>query len=479
MGLSHVSLAACFVACSSAPLSENAGRAGDCTLISSGVACVRDADCAASETCSPVVNGNAVTTECVAQRAGAAAPGEPCLNDCECATGLCHESACTSTCALTCSGCAACRPVTYSSGDASGEVRACVFGAPWDRPILELGSVPVPDAGTGPISFEIPEGTAAFTLIAESSSGCIVPLRLSSPAGEDWFRRPSATDPGANLVRAAQASEALTMFVSDAYPAAPLPAGSWTVELDAISCTYEDPNYVDPSVLDRVAVILMDRPGGALDVNVHLTPRFAIQADDPEADEYFVGVMEQFWRLIEAGGLERGALAIFAADTELETLNDAREVDAACKVVSAASACGGPAIDVLGVRTLYGDAIGISPGVPGAPVTDGVPDSCIVLKPGVETSRTGTVMAHETFHFLGLRHTSESAGASCTDPNPYVVPECFDRIDDTDECAAPSETSAGCGDFTNLMYPINLPGLELPEVTEGQRAVLARSVVTR
>jgi hypothetical protein len=103
---------------------------------------------------------------------------------------------------------------------------------------------------------------------------------------------------------------------------------------------------------------------------------------------------------------------------------------------------------------------GVTGALPGPPGVYGRPSSGLTLAPLASGPQaTGTLLAHEVLHYLGLFHTSDEFLGG-------------DLITDTPECANPAGSS--CPDARNLMFPY-FPTRDPLTLSEGQQKVLEGS----
>ncbi|MEM1026288.1 MAG: hypothetical protein AAGD10_21205 [Myxococcota bacterium] len=118
--------------------------------------------------------------------------------------------------------------------------------------------------------------------------------------------------------------------------------------------------------------------------------------------------------------------------------------------------------------------IGVSSGIPGPAGLHGSGGSGVVMTgeflglgtatdPLAGARLTGSVMAHEMGHFLGLFHTTESDGTTT------------DAIPDSPNCVG-QPLGPDCPDFTNVMFPS--ASLAATELSPGQDAVLQSNPLT-
>jgi hypothetical protein len=130
------------------------------------------------------------------------------------------------------------------------------------------------------------------------------------------------------------------------------------------------------------------------------------------------------------------------------------------------------AVNLFFVRSLGDGLFGISLGLPGSLGIPGTTGSGVVISvsaheeaSGFDVRNFGQTMSHESGHFLGLYHTSESDGSL------------HDTISDTPECAATGGQLApsACADGQNFMFWAGV-GFD---VSAGQKFVLLRCPIVK
>jgi GNAT superfamily N-acetyltransferase len=402
------------------------------------VPCTDDSDCPAARRCDERVSC------CVSAGAPCALLPLPdacaCRADADCASGMCLAQALGPTCT----------PVVAPLAST-----------------IELGSFPTAAVGgTGDVPFDLPAGSVAFTIIAESAGEqlCLHPRRLVDPSGFVWYDRSFATAP---LVTPWTGYPVLTLLVPDNDWTAPPPAGTWTISVDTYACAppadpvddfalfgeiaYGAATPVD-GVVDRLAVIPKEAPGGTLHVNLHLTPVTGITTAAAPNNEFIAGFLARFWEVYGAdgAGYEEGVTTYYDASSAFDTIDDSVEQYQACAAIAEPAPDAGPAMNLLLVGGFDGDLagiIGVAAAIPGALVHAHVYQACVVMEIyPLSSDVMGTVVAHEVGHFFGLRHTTELGGG-------FV-----DAITDTPECPpALWMNPSSCPDWENVMFPISGP----------------------
>lgn len=384
---------------------------------------------------------------------------EPCTADADCRTGLCHDGRCITPCGA-CPSDFECQPATLTRMGASLDHGVCTW---WPvQPVVELGPAVTTASAPATLSFDLPAGGPAFTLVLEDFDDVVpVVTRLTAPDGRLFIG--NAPDAGpADLARCASGVGSATVLVpgSDLDEARPLP-GRWTVEVT----TFDPMGYpltLTPVAahVERVAAVLK-RPerGGVVDVTIQMAPEVGYSVADG-GGTWVKALLTRFEALTRAkAGVSVGDVRLVSlppdAGVTLSTLAD----NQALWAKYAQGAVASRPINVMVVKDLT-FAGGVSGGTPGAPGVYGRPGSGITLAPlGSGPQATGTLMAHEVLHWLGLFHTSDEFFGG-------------DLVSDTPECADP--TGGGCPDARNLMFPYFPTGDPLT-LTAGQQKVLEGS----
>lgn len=384
---------------------------------------------------------------------------ETCTADADCRTGLCHDGRCVTPCGA-CPSDFECQPATLTRTGTSLDHGVCTW---WPvQPVVELGPAVTTASAPATLSFELPAGAPAFTLVLEDFDDVVpVVTKLTAPDGRLFIG--NAPDAGpADLARCASGVGSATVLVpgSDRDEARTLP-GRWTVEVK----TFDPSGYpltLTPLAghVERVAAVLK-RPerGGQVDLTIQMAPEVGYSVADG-GGTWVKALLTRFEALTRAkAGVSVGEVRLVSlppdAGVTLSTLADNQALWARYAQGAVASR----PINVMVVKDLA-FAGGVSGGTPGAPGVYGRPGSGITIAPlGSGPQATGTLMAHEVLHWLGLFHSSDEFFGG-------------DLVSDTPECADP--TGSGCPDARNLMFPYFPTGDPLT-LTAGQQKVLEGS----
>ena len=321
--------------------------------------------------------------------------------------------------------------------------------------------------------YEVAEDTTSYMVVPFSEDGKrIEPQRIEGPGAPVDFQ-------GANQFQAVTAM----MFGSlnpTVVPATPhhigqLHAGAHRYTLD--------------SEAERVCWYQLEESsaGSQIDLNIYLVD-VGISAASAPRDANLNALLDQFERVYEGAGIRLGEVRYFNIEGEAaQRYSVIRSELEMGQLLTFTEPPGPTKDDVLSLNVVFiqtfalpngGGVLGISPGLPGPAGLHGTPNSGVVFTAeflGQQfregggrvvdgNTYTGNVLAHETGHYLGLFHTTETDQRT-TDP-----------LRDTPNCRG-SDFPFGCPDETNLMFP--LAGLGHSEVTPGQIAVIQANPLTK
>jgi hypothetical protein len=412
-----------------------------------GVPCTDDSECGGG-VCR--LTGSALRCS----TAGGALAGTACSTDGQCASGLCEAFLCQELCS-TCGDGAACRPLSITREGATRELQVCQPFRHW--PSLELGGVATDATGSAEITFTLPEGVAAFTVLLEGDPmQRMAVTRLVAPDGTvllDTSDQDADLNPGTLYVGAAS----VLVPSSDVVATRPR-AGVHRMTV----ATYALADVVGMTrvagMVLRVAVLMepVGQAGGTLDLALGISPGSGLSGMAGQITRD--AAVSQLRTSLRAAGVALGAVEFHDLPAEFDTVADG---DTARRLCTGYSRAGphGTSVNVFAVDVLS-FAGGFSGGIPGPPGVYSAPASGIVLGALGSGRDTGILMAHEVMHFLGLRHTTELNGAR-------------DVISDTPFCASGTEV-ANCPDYLNLMFP-TFPLRPDLTLSAGQQRVLMGS----
>ena len=300
-------------------------------------------------------------------------------------------------------------------------------------------------ANAGAASFEwlVAAGTTSFVVTAFTPDGLLTPLRVEQPSGAvndlqtafDWQSTTALNEQWLNPVL----MPPTTLFPSHISPG--------TYRYDVQTTGSEVCWYVANGVM-----------GNQIRLVVHLVGVPGINASSAAQDPDLQATIAHAQAIYASVGLDLSVERYVDPAPDVVTLyrivRDLQDVRALVATADIGTSNPDEAlrIPVFIVET-YMAGIGTSRGVPGPPGLMRSRASGVLLTsallgtmpmgnfdPRIQDGNlvTGTILAHEVGHYLGLRHTTELAGE--VDPLP-----------DTPECSPPLDLN--CPDLTNLMFP--------------------------
>lgn len=242
---------------------------------------------------------------------------------------------------------------------------------------------------------------------------------------------------------------------------------------------------------------------GKLDFHLYLAGIEGLDASNALQNEKFAAMWAEATRLLAKAGIEPGAITLHdVADAGLHEVtgpSSAAGTDLG-NLFSLSGANPGNQVHLFFVKRLSQESgdplLGISGGVPGPGGKGGTPHSGIVanaetlfevIPDGADDRNFGPklvaqIAVHETFHYLGLNHTSER-DASGHDPIADTA-ECTIEAHDANTNGAVSTAECAAVDSTNLMFWAGVDYSKLPAeadvvVSGGQKYVLLRNPLTK
>lgn len=439
--------------------------------------CARDRDCAGAscilDVSLPPVDLEPVPLRC-GPPPGPTAAQDECETNAECDHGLCAlAGGCVAPCvdAGDCRAGERCARVPVVTSERTLQyARACVrwVDAPVGAEVVVSDDVTVTPFRSEPL---VIDAMRTPTRLA---------LYLASDRDDDRYVSGLRTASGRVLYDAASLGVAPQVFpvvaTQDLVPVL-LPNGSEDPPGDtAFVLTLETGRT---STLHRV---VMDRaaPGRRLDVNV-----FYVGVEPPRAGEPPREVREmlaQYDALLGTVGLGLGRVRhrvmVGSAARSFSVVEDDREVG---ELFAHSAGAARPALNVFLIRSGM-DFLGIAGGVPGAQAVHGTRASGIAIGledlvsvlPMAPDDLLGTVVGHETGHFLGFFHTTELDGTV------------FEPLEDTPECSLAQDRDGDgmllpdeCAGFgaENVMFWG--PFVPAPRFSPRQRRILENAMVLR
>jgi hypothetical protein len=431
-------------------------------------ACADEDECVPAS-CGLVVvsrdSGDSLAAVCVESTPGAGLLGHVCASDADCFTGICHDDECAELC-TDCGPGASCEVVVIERAGHSAELAACQWDAA--RADLELGPVAVDTSGSPEISFEIPAGLASFTIVlVHDFSDYTQRVGFISLVGPDdtllFDYDDEVQDLNQGSIRYPGASAVLVPSTDD--PAARPQPGTYRLRVGIYETDFQTFTPVAGEI-DRVAVIFesLGASGGVLDVNLFFAPATGLSAAEAPASSYVATILATVASHWEAGTVNLGQVSyadLSATYNEVDTSDQVREI---CDLYSAP----GPhrAAANLFIVDSIAFAAGYTGGTPAPPGLFATPATGVVVEMMGNARDTGTVLAHELGHFLGLKHTTR---LNQTEDGWEVAGD--DGVLDTPSCSGGSAVE-DCPDYRNLMFPLFPLSADL-SLSASQRAIVA------
>jgi len=323
-------------------------------------------------------------------------------------------------------------------------------------------------------SFDVPDGTTKFALVAELGPQDSVKFtRISDSNGADYL------SPSGEMINFGEFSFLGANSVSapsrNTDPAIN-PQNQFDTQVDTISGRVggsEAGLNVEFTVVSRADG---DLNNGTLLVNLFFVGEIAQTAEAKAAVEAAVVEFRRIYR--EQAGL---ALNIQVHDIDGPTIL-ALPVDGDIFYKNAGNQVSFPAVNLFiggDIEGSEGQVLGVAAGIPGPPIPTirSAVTASIITGAGPDGSYSdleirllGETLAHECGHFLGLFHPVDFAGSSASSDDPLT---------DTPTCRRNSECEAIPSLASNLMYVTPLPdgnGGLIPQnqLTAQQRAVMNR-----
>ena len=429
-------------------------------------------------------------TACIPDDGSGAGPAVACTSDGDCGSATCVAGQCTEACATEgdCFPGQVCRSLAWGAGTFTG----CGYADGAGTQEVDLGSFDVAAGGLTPsLAIATPSDTVSLMLRARTVSGDSLPLmfyELTEPDGTVTFSLEelyALRDPPIRWIPQ-DTEEATALLDPNSTPdRVRFQPGLHTFRVGTFSESSMDARRARVQVTALVKRV----PGGGvsagtLDLHVFLVG-VGVSAAEAPRNARLSATLSRFGTLLGAAGIRVGDVAfteVTGADaTRYQVVDGVSGPDselAGLFRLSATAPTG--ALCLFFVRSLEGGAasfslLGVAGGIPGPSGLTGTSHSGVVLAfdPGVvgpDGTIPGTVLAHETGHFLGLFHTTEqappcAAGAPPVDCAPFGA---TDVIADTTY-----------SDTTNLMHWALQEGGANSRISTGQAFVLLRNPLVR
>lgn len=435
-----------------------------------GTPCDNGPDCEDDFSCMGAValdgRGEVAATACLPSLDGVGF-GAACAEDADCQAGLCLDDRCSEVCVDNCGPRGVCEQAELQVDGMDLDTGACRVDL--GRPDRTFGPFEVDLQGAPHVQIEIAEGVTSFTLVAirDVSHGPEwVGIRtLTAPDGTLLFNR-TVDDPQINPAANNYLGASSILVPSTDHPDYEVIPGTYvaTTGVWNLDRTAEEPFTAVAGTVDRVEVHL--RHGAQVqlfDLNLHFAPETGLTAATAADDDFVVDMLAELDAVYtDTMDVRLGELQLFDLPDGLGDVQNSDEIRDLCAAYSQ------PGPNRISINAFVVDSIdfasGFTSGSPAPPGLYGTPASGLVIELDNTGTHTGTLLAHEVGHFLGLHHTTSMTLVSnfATDVEP-------DAIGDTDECAN-NTYYTGCPDSANLMFPFYQRGTR--QLTFGQVKVL-------
>lgn len=460
-------------------------------------ACIDSIDCISvvdfDASCGPVERDGDIVALCVPRVDGGAAIGQVCTGDDDCVTRTCEGGRCTAVCSMPsdCLRGQICDAITRAPGSYQGCTYAPQAPGTVTFEEIDLGDINITAGfGTSDIRFGTPPGSVSVMLQAEMTGGDRLPLgffEVHDPRDRLIFDLETIAMLGDPPIRwiPSDTEEAISMLVPNCTrDRVTYTHGRHEVSILAFPRMDGDTGRVSVHLSALVKRVRGTLSTGTVDLDVYLVGLSGgVTAANASTNAKITQMLSRYGTILGAAGIDVGDVAfhdVTGADaTRYQVINSTDGPDSELAGLFRLSAASGSGrrLAVFLVRGIDGSrpgfsTLGIAGGIPGAAGIFGTQHSGVVL--AFESISTGNaaghVLAHESGHFLGLYHVTESdrpCGAGETPPGcaPWGG---TDVIDDTSR-----------GDTTNLMHWSIVGSGTNTRITAGQGFVLLRSPIVR
>ncbi|MEW5848299.1 MAG: M12 family metallo-peptidase [Myxococcota bacterium] len=308
--------------------------------------------------------------------------------------------------------------------------------------VLELADVALGTGySSGPLRFTVPapetNSGIGFSVVVETTHAdtCLNLVALSGPDARHVSGVECGTGEEAGVPTTRRSIGGLVATVpGDDKPAGVVKPGEHCVAVTAAPCG------APPDTRVKVRIILSERRPGALSLHVHLPPGLGIPPETAADHPVLKELVSRYFLLLEPAGIFRGDVVYSALDARFSAPGSGAELEALYRQATG-RAGEKAALDILLVEAFVGELAGAE-GISrlGGPQGLGGAGPAIVWRGRVLDA---IVWAHESGHFLGLKHTNEFDGDE------------HDSLSDTAECTPLVDCQPE--DYANIMSPGNIP----------------------
>jgi hypothetical protein len=296
----------------------------------------------------------------------------------------------------------------------------------------DLGTVSVTANSFKTVSFNLPDNTLSFTLVATPSKpvDAVVPVTVTTPAGVvyDYF------DPLKTQYKTLGLSNVPYAGLYPNTPKLSMPGGTYSFEMGAT-----DPVDLKIDVLFKQGSGILS--AGTMPMIFYFTQGNSFNAASAKADPVFQQAVNKVKQSYAQIGItltvDDNSYIDLPSSSQYAVIDERSELAGLFALANNYDASGLNFFFIDQYAFQGGSGVlGISGGIPGSPGLLGVTHAGVsvaygLLKDDAET--LGIVMAHEGGHYLGLFHPTEATGKA------------FDPLDDTPECPASKFDKNGDG----------------------------------
>jgi CSLREA domain-containing protein len=322
-----------------------------------------------------------------------------------------------------------------------------------------------------------PQPTSADVLAATSgTTPRVVVYRVTDPSAVRIYDYPSSSNIAKLLPTTLPGAFSVLLPNS---PAIPWSSGAWNYKLLASAPTTADVQALIKSPLAALPA------SGTLNANLFFVGVPGLSAATAPVDANFQAVLANMNSVYAQIGIQLGTLTyidITGADATAYTDLVDTDLGNLMKLSSNAQAADG-AINLFFVHSITGGSLsgyvilGESAGIPGVPIR-GTTGSGVAITMAGYPSGLGDIsqtIVHESGHWLGLFHTTESGGTSF---DPLAdTPQCPKVPNDTNNDGVMQPGECAALDAPNLMFWTGIPALPNTLLTSNQQFVGVRNPV--
>lgn len=282
------------------------------------------------------------------------------------------------------------------------------------------------------LQFTIDSDTVSFMITVLGEPGVLYQLAEMTDSSGDQLVV-SSSDPSFCVAckNRVAGAEGVAAFLFPNTPNVVLAAGTYTFRVSSIKIVGE--GGVPASGKFDLAIYFYRKnprpPVGRIDLNFHFTGAGGITAANAQTNQTFLDALAEFKTIYEQVGISVGEVRVRDVGDTYKNVESIIGADNDFSNLVATSAGNPRGVNIFLVSSIsdtsqaggFGVILGVSGGIPGPTMDSGTRRSGVVVvvdKTWGYNGQYGAVMAHETGHFLGLFHSSESPQLKIHDPIP-------------------------------------------------------------